>query len=724
MPSLKRLISHLGIALIFGAALKGQTYTPYHFQKLSRPALDSLLANSTGLGIDAADNLYAATANSVIRLSSSGTLTTLAGVTGQSGFVDGTGPGARFLGIQYFTMDTNDDIYLIDQHAIRKITAQGIVTTLAGDPNSPGSNDGAGHAAQFNSPASLALDASGNVYVLDRGNYTVRKVTPTGVVTTLAGSAGVRGSYNGVGPAARFQFQSSLMGISCDRTTGNLFVSDDGNLREIIPDGTVITMSVLLGRSGALAVDASGNLISPTTYAQRVNVVSGNPYIDTEQVCRISPSGVVTLLGGDFSSDSQLTGLVDGYGAVAHFPSLPSALAMAADGRILLRYPSSSSGDVISVATAPSAPLPHHTPVIGTLNVSTPSNQAVTFTLPVSDPDGDPSYPNLLTYTITRIISGSGSGGGSNLFTFYPASGATGTGSVSFTVSDGYVTARGTVSITVTPAVTLLTNISTRGQVGTGDNVLIAGFVLGGSADTAKRVLIRAAGPALAAQNVSNPLNRPIITLRQGSTLLASNQGWGTTAANGASDIFAAGNTVGAFPFPDGSNDSALLASLKPGVYNATVSGVGGSTGISLVEVYDADVTNPVHHPVNVSTRGLVGTGENVLIAGVAVSGTTPQKFLIRAVGPGLSSVSNLGGLLADPQFHLYHGPTVLTQVTDWTNDAEMQTAVTQTGAFPLPAGSNDAAAIVTLDPGNYTVIVSGRSGDSGIALVEVYQLP
>lgn len=637
----------------------------------------------TDLSIDGQDNLFFAVANAITKMSPDGTLAAFAGTAGQPGSTDGMGTAARFLGLRGLAAAPNGDVYVVDENTIRKITAQGAVTTLAGAAGAAGGNDGTGSAAHFNYPTGLTVDASGNLYVAEPLNNVIRKVTPAGVVTTLAGLANVSGITDGTGSSARLS--SQLRWITCDRTTGNLYVLDGGQLRKITPDGTVTTFYGLGPFTGRLAADAAGNLV----------------VTDTKLVWRVTAAGVATLLGGDASAP---LGFADGTGMAAHFGGA-SGVAVASDGRVFVRQ-----GDVLSVGT------PNGAPTVGAVSpVTTPSNQSVYVTLSASDPDGDP-----LAYMITSAVGGTATVAG-NLATFTPTPGATGTGSFSFTASDGSATsAIGTVNVTITPPATMLVNISTRSQVGTGDNVLIAGFVLTGPATTPKNVLIRASGPVLAGQNVGNPLSHPVITLVQGGTVLASNQGWST--AGNAAAIAATGTAVGAFSFPSGSNDSALLIQLLPGVYSALVSGADGN-GISLVEVYDGEVANASAHPVNVSTRGLVGTGDNVLIAGFAVSGTAPQKFLIRAVGPGLAGF-NVTSRLADPQFHLYKDSTVLMQVTGWTNDTEMQAAVTQTGAFPLPAGSADAAAVVTLEPGNHSVIVSSRSGATGIALVEVYQLP
>jgi sugar lactone lactonase YvrE len=181
------------------------------------------------IAVDTAGNLFVAdTENHTIRkVTSGGVVTTLAGMAGSSGTSDGTGSAARFYFPSGVSLDTAGNIFVADQvnNTIRKITSAGVVTTLAGLARYSGSTDGTGSAARFNSPWDIAVDTLGNVFVADQDNQTIRKITSAGVVTTLAGTAGVTGSTNGIGLAARF---SSPKGIAVD-TAGNLFVADQGN---------------------------------------------------------------------------------------------------------------------------------------------------------------------------------------------------------------------------------------------------------------------------------------------------------------------------------------------------------------------------------------------------------------------------------------------------------------------------------------------------------------
>ena len=198
-----------------------------------------------GVAVDSAGNIYVAdwTGYTIRKVTPAGDVTTLAGTAGMSGSADGTGADARFYFPQGLAVDSADNLYVTDEnnHTLRKITPAGVVTTLAGTAGAAGSTDGTGAAARFNFPTGVAIDRAGNLYVTDSSNSTVRKVTPTGVVTTLAGAAGKIGSVDGTGAAARFHFPA---GVAVDRT-GNVYVTDfrGSTLRKITPAGTTTTIA-------------------------------------------------------------------------------------------------------------------------------------------------------------------------------------------------------------------------------------------------------------------------------------------------------------------------------------------------------------------------------------------------------------------------------------------------------------------------------------------------
>ena len=270
-----------------------------------------------------------------------------------------------------------------------------------------------------------------------------------------------------------------------------------------------------------------------------------------------------------------------------------------------------------------------------------------------------------------------------------------------------------------------LSNIATRGPVGTGADIMIAGLVIGpGDPET---VLIRAVGPSLVPFNVTGVLAEPVLSLFDSSgTLIQSNQGWGNGNATAA--VMA---SVGAFPLITGSADSALVATLPAGSYSAEVSGLDGTTGVALLEVYEVGASATTARLVNLSTRGEVGTSGNIMIPGITIgAGSGERTLLIRAAGPALGAL-NVPGALADPTMSVVDSSgNVVASNDNWgtpigggSDAAALSAAFTQAGAFAFAVGSLDSALIATVPPGAYSVLVSGNAGSTGVALAEVYDI-
>jgi hypothetical protein len=286
-----------------------------------------------------------------------------------------------------------------------------------------------------------------------------------------------------------------------------------------------------------------------------------------------------------------------------------------------------------------------------------------------------------------------------------------------------------TLTVIATMDAGRLADVSCRAGAGNGSGALIAGFILGGQGTSGSiPVLIRASGPALAPLGVAGVLPDPDLQLYEAGSVLASNSGW-----SGNPQISSAAAAVGAFPWNNPSSlDSALYENLAAGPYTALVSGASGDTGVALAEVYDAAPagsrlpTTP--RLINISGRSQVGTGGSLLIAGFVVEGSTSKTVLIRASGPALSGFG-VSGALADPLLKLYQnnggGPsTLLGTDAGWGGDAQVAAAAASAGAFSWGAvATADSALLITLPPGAYTAEVSGSSGDTGIALVEVYEV-
>jgi hypothetical protein len=282
---------------------------------------------------------------------------------------------------------------------------------------------------------------------------------------------------------------------------------------------------------------------------------------------------------------------------------------------------------------------------------------------------------------------------------------------------------------------------STRGAVLTGDNVMIAGFIISG--DAPKTMLIRARGPTLADLGVPHVMHDPFLRLYSGQTVIAQNDNWRDTQEQAISATgldpcqpFQVGGTVPT----DCGLESAVLATLNPGAYTAIVSGIAGETGVGLVEVYE--VGNTSSRLVNMSTRVRVGTQDDVMIGGFIIEGTESKTLLLRARGPSLADFG-VSGVLPDPVLQLYSGQTVIARNDDW----QAVDRLCSTGGSPCgpisqiqsigldpcgayqsggaaPTGcSHESAMLVTLNPGPYTMIVSGSGGSAGVALLELFEV-
>ncbi len=279
-----------------------------------------------GIGIDTAGNLYVAdTGNCTIRkVTPAGVVTTVAGLAGSSGSTEGTGSAARFYNPEDVTADASGNLYVADagNDKIRKITAGGVVTTLAGGR---GSADGTGTAGKFYSPSRIAADSSGNLYVADTYNYTIRKVTAAGVVTTLAGTAGLRGSVDATGSAARF---SGVYGVAVSGST--VYVSDTNNhaVRRITTAGVVTTLAGVTGSYGtADGAVAAGRFSSPSDLARTPSGDFLTVDYDSHTLRRISPGGAVTTVAGLAGTP----GNANGTGSVARF-NIPLGVAVDVNG--------------------------------------------------------------------------------------------------------------------------------------------------------------------------------------------------------------------------------------------------------------------------------------------------------------------------------------------------------------------------------------------------------
>ena len=321
----------------------------------------------------------------------------------------------------------------------------------------------------------------------------------------------------------------------------------------------------------------------------------------------------------------------------------------------------------------------------------------------------------------------------------YTVSGATsanaGTYSVVATNASGSATSPGALlSITNSPPISRLANLSILTTLSAASPLLTMGTVVGGSGTAGtKALLIRAAGPSLGALGVPGTISDPELSVYSGPTVVAANDNWGGTSA-----LLTAFAEVGAFPFISATSTDAAVYSyaLQGGGYSVQVTGVNGAAGTVIAEIYDStpagQFTALTPRLINVSVLKTLAAGET-LTAGFVIEGTASKQVLVRADGPALALAPFYQpGVMANPAIALYSNGNVIASNDDWgtpvgpgaATATQLNAAFAQVGAFALPLGSQDAAILVTLPPGLYSAQVSGVNGSAGQAIVEVYEVP
>jgi hypothetical protein len=245
-----------------------------------------------------------------------------------------------------------------------------------------------------------------------------------------------------------------------------------------------------------------------------------------------------------------------------------------------------------------------------------------------------------------------------------------------------------------------------------------------------KNLLVRVVGEKLGSFGVGGTLGDPMLNVQRLSDAISigSNDDWPQAPDQTAME--SARGQVFAFELAPFTNDSSLLVSVPPGGYTATASGVNQTTGVALVEFYDTDPLSSPSTLTSISARAQVGTGGDILIPGISIQGNVAMTILIRAVGPTIAGFG-VDGTLIDPEMVLVRalsggGSEVVASNDDWEQSPDvalLQSASSQVFAFPLDSGSKDAAMLVVLNPGVYTIQVSGKNGEMGVSLVELYRV-
>lgn len=485
---------------------------------------------------------------------------------------------------------------------------------------------------------------------------------------------------NGNGSAFTNAFVNGPYGLAVD-SSGNLYVSTNANvIRKFAPNGTDLGVFASTGVNNAmgLAFDQSGNLFVANYGSNTIEKFAPNgtdlgvfKYVIGPTGIAFDPSGNLDVaIAGDTIARFTPDGL-----PLSSFTSLdlnnPQGLAFDSLGNL---YAANIAGNSITVFSPTGVDLG----TIVSANLSGPIGLAF-------DTSDNLYVVNSLSATIDKF-SPDGTDSIFALTGFSPAF----------------------IAVQRTPT---LVNISTRLNVLTGDNVLDAGFILLGQGS--KTLLVRGLGPSLGGSDVSGTLADPIIEVHSGATntIIASNDNWKN---NQRTEIEATG-----IP-PTNDNEAALIVTLQAGAYTVVERGKQGGTGVGLVELYDLGVGfGP--ELANISTRGLVGTADNVMIAGFIVVSSTggSGSVIVRGIGPSLGG-SNVADPLLDPTLELHDSNGTLLAFNDnWKSNQQAEIEAT---GIP-PTDDAESAIVMTLAPGAYTAVESGKNGTTGVGLVEVYNL-
>lgn len=531
-----------------------------------------------------------------------------------------------------------------------------------------------------------AIDAAGNIYF---------GVLNTGKLFSLTSNGAARWEYAGASIGS-----SSSPALSPDGSTA-YFGGYDRKLHAVNTNTGAARWTYPLGdevRASSPAVDANG-VVYIGCYDFKLYAINPNGTLkrtwDTGDWIRSSPaiSGTTLYVG---SNDDKLYAFDIGAGTSGPWPQYRQ------NARKLGRFLSDSP----TIGTAPRA----SAAVLG-------ENVQLSVT-----PGGTGPFTYQWSKDGQTLAGTTGSG-----LTFANVGNASaGNYQVRITNAAG-ATVTSTTAITVRPALEpaqpgRLANLSVRTSAGTSNQTLIVGFFVSGAPE--KTMLIRAAGPTLRdVFNISGVLDDPRLQLLSGATVIAANDDWFAPSSGTSATVAAAFSASGAFPFSPASRDSAIVRGMSAGAYTAQITGAT-NVGLALAELYDTAPASGARL-ANVSARSQVNTGGDILIAGFSITGNTPKTVLIRGLGPSLDRLG-VTGTLTDPVLALFNDAGIkLDENDDWGGSIRFFDAFTSVGAFALSSpGSRDAVLIVSLVPGSYTVQVSGARSTTGVALVEVYELP
>jgi hypothetical protein len=570
----------------------------------------------------------------------------------------------------------------------------GITPVLLGATNATGTG---------NATLTITIAAAGVAPIISNNPLTAAGTVGTPFSCAIA-ATGVPTNYTAIGLPA---------GLAINATTGAITGTPT----------TVGTTSVLLGATNATGT-GNATLTIAVAAANAPPIIIPNPpiVINNPPIIANNSLTAVGAVGTPFSFTITASGSPTSYAA----SPLPAGLSLVAATGAITGIPttagtsvvtlnasnaSGTSSATLTITIAPAAAVPIITSpssVTGTLGAP------FSFTITAS---GSPtSYtafnlpPGLSLNPLTGEITGTPTRA-TTTFVTLGATNAAGTGTA--------------VLMIVTPlaASSRIVAFSARALSGQGDQTLIVGFAVSGDN---KNLLVRGIGPGLAAYGIVNFLADPMLTLYgANNAVIATNDNWQIDSSGHDQTTLMAATAaqVGAFALQNGSKDSALLFTANNGAHTTSLLRPNSTTGVALTEIYDLD-TIPGARLTAVSARMNVTLGEGALIAGFSIAGIAPKTMLIRGVGPGLSAFG-VTGVLADPQIAVFSGSTQVASNDNWetgaSTAAQISAASAQVGEFPLSPGSKDAALLITLQPGSYTVVVTGVGNTTGVALVEVY---
>ena len=517
--------------------------------------------------------------------------------------------------------------------------------------------------------SATARAAVGDLYEADFSSGRVYKISSDGTVTPF-----LAGFVNPTGLA----FDSK----------GNLFVADSvftagagfGKIYKVTPTGTITVFASGLNRPFGLAFDPVGDLFAADSGSGTIFEFLPGGAKFTFASGLSTPAGLAfdatgNLLENDFSSGIIFRFTFDGNKSpFASGLNSPDGLTVDTHGNVF-------EGDTGS----------------GRVFKFSPSGARTTAVSGLSQPNGV-AVDHFDNFFVSDNATGV-------IWKFTPA----GTGAV---FASGFSNPQ---YLAFEPATDFPLNISTRLRVLTGNNVLIAGFIIRGT--ESKKVIIRGIGPSLTGVGVT--LSDPTLELHQGNTTLSTNDNWKVNDQTHQSQEAEVNATT--VP-PTNDLESAIVATLTPGSYSAILAGKNGGIGVGVVEVYDL-AAGANSRLANISSRGFVDTDDNVMIGGFIVGGGSGNgaRVIVRALGPSIP----VAGALADPTLELHDGSgTTLATNDNWKTRPDGSSQQAEIGATTIPPPNDLESAIVqTLPPGNYTAVVRGKDNATGIGLVEAYSL-